>query len=117
MPSHYDHELKELDRCLKALPASIPVNNFYSFHEYAPTEAEIEDYGAPQSVINKHLEPIFGGCKHGLIKFRGQEPSLEAVVPILQKYITGKEGENIILIKWVDNLTEAAKNTIQKDGG
>ncbi|KAF9025001.1 hypothetical protein BDZ89DRAFT_1040796 [Hymenopellis radicata] len=106
MTTYYSDELKELDRCLKALPKSIPVNNAYSFANYEPDPTEIEDYGSVQSVVNKHLEPEFG---------RG--PALEAVVPILRASITGRFGENLLLIKWVDDLTAAAKIAIEADGG
>ncbi len=117
MTTYYSDELKELDRCLKALPKSIPVNDTYSFANYEPDPTEIEDYGLVQSVVNKHLEPEFGDRNHGPIQFKGRGPALEAVVPILRASITGRFWENLLLIKWVDDLTAAAKIAIEADGG
>ncbi|KAF9021143.1 hypothetical protein BDZ89DRAFT_1071717 [Hymenopellis radicata] len=117
MTAYYSDELKKLDRCLKALPQSIPANDAYQFMDYEPNQEDIDDYGSAQGVVNKHLEPQFGDRDHGPIKFKGRGPALEAVVPILRRYLTGKSGENLLLIKWVDDLTAAAILAIEKDGG
>jgi hypothetical protein len=43
-----------------------------------------------------------------VIKFKGRGRSLEAIVYIFMKYIDGEDGENILLWKWVADLTCAA---------
>jgi hypothetical protein len=39
-----------------------------------------------------------------------------AVVDVLRDFITGKEGQNILLKNWVDDLSLAAKDAIEKSG-
>ncbi|KAJ7192495.1 hypothetical protein GGX14DRAFT_594549 [Mycena pura] len=61
------------------------------------------------------LERQFGTRKDGLLQFTHQGPTLEAVVPLPRRYITGQEGQNVIfkLKKWVDDLTEAGEAAIK----
>ena len=66
-------------------------------------------------VVNRAFERQFGMRKNSLLQFTWQGPTLEAVVPLPQHYITGQEGQNAIfkLKKWVDDLTEAGEAAIK----
>ncbi|KAJ7049280.1 ribonuclease H-like domain-containing protein, partial [Mycena amicta] len=112
----YAEELGKLLRTLKALPQTLPVNATYDFI-IEPTAEELDDFGSPHGVVNRALERAFGPRNNGLVQFTSRGPLLEAVVQLLRRYITGKEGQNVILMKWVDDLTEAAEAAITETGG
>ncbi|KAJ7581917.1 hypothetical protein C8J56DRAFT_895468 [Mycena floridula] len=69
-----------------------------------------------QSVVNQALEVSFGSRAKGPVTFQSRGPALEAVVDVLRDSINGVNGENIILTKWVDDLTAAATQAIEKSG-
>ncbi|KAJ7192260.1 hypothetical protein GGX14DRAFT_578278 [Mycena pura] len=112
----YLEELNRLERYVKALPVSLPASEL-DIGQLEPSAAEVDDYGSTICALNRRLEISFGSRAMGPLelKFRGEY--LIAVVTILRRVITGTEGENIIMIKWVDDLTNAAKAAIEKSGG
>ncbi|KIO25436.1 hypothetical protein M407DRAFT_25235 [Tulasnella calospora MUT 4182] len=100
------------------LPESLPLNDsFYSFPTWGDLDPElVSDTGSSQGALNVELERTFGSRSKGTIKFGARGPSLEGVVTVLRHWITGLDGENILLTKWVDDLTDAAKELCDKHG-
>ncbi|KDN38853.1 hypothetical protein RSAG8_09259, partial [Rhizoctonia solani AG-8 WAC10335] len=61
---------------------------------------DVEFYGSEQGALDYRLELIFGSrSTNNVIQFRGRGRSLEAIVYILWKYISGEDHheENILL--------------------
>ncbi|KAG9120983.1 hypothetical protein FRC07_003254, partial [Ceratobasidium sp. 392] len=106
-----DSRLLDLLRYLRDLPPSLSSHSgSYPFANFVLDPDDVEHYSSRQGALNHQLELIFGSRSGGRsIVFRGRGPSLEAVVYIFYKYITGEDGENKLLWKWVGDLTEAAK--------
>ncbi|KAG9022111.1 hypothetical protein FRB95_000740, partial [Tulasnella sp. JGI-2019a] len=69
---------------------------------------DLSHYGTEQGALNHDLEIIVGPHDKGPVQFPERGPSLGGVVPLL-KYIDGTSKEQGLLIKWGDDLTEAAK--------
>lgn len=115
-PSHsLDGRLANLSHHLSALPAYLSDHpNVYPFSNFSLASHEIEHYGTPQGALNHHLELIFGSrYDNRTVQFRGRGPSLLAIVDVFNHYITGVVGENILLCKWVEDLTDGAIHCIQ----
>lgn len=105
-----DQRLLNLLHQLRNLPTSLSDHSsIYPFVGFALDPLDIENYGSPQGALNHRLELIFGSRSSGrLLEFRGRGPSLEAIVHTFYKYINGEDGENVLLWKWVQDLTQAA---------
>ncbi|KAJ7794459.1 hypothetical protein B0H14DRAFT_3496984 [Mycena olivaceomarginata] len=119
--TYYDEELKHLFRLLKALPDDIPSGNAHDFIGYIPDPEEAKDFGSVQSVVSHSLEVSFGSRRTSagedvVIQFKSRGPPLEEVVSVLRHHITGRAGTNVILVGWVDSLTAAAVEAIEKAG-
>jgi hypothetical protein len=112
----YAEELNKLLRYLKALPQTLPVDNQYDFI-IEPTPEELEEFAGAHGVINRALECVFPGRSKGPVSFKCRGPNLETVVPLLRRHITGMQGQNMLLTKWVDDLTAAAEAAITAGGG
>ncbi|QRV92571.1 hypothetical protein RhiJN_20589 [Ceratobasidium sp. AG-Ba] len=108
-----DPRLLELLRVLRNLPASLADHpSIYPFLGFTLEHHDIEHYGSPQNALNHKLSLIFGSRVGGrLIQFRGRGESLEAIVHTFSKYIDGESGENQVLWNWVQDLTQAAKES------
>lgn len=106
-----DPRILELLRLLRNLPTSLSDHpSIYPFASFTLDPHDTQHYGSIQGALNHRLELIFGSRSDGrFIKFRGRGPSLEAIVYIFYKYIDGEGGENQLLWKWVQDLTDAAK--------
>jgi hypothetical protein len=104
--------LKVLTALFHALPSTLP-NNVYAFHEFSASTdisaEDIDDYGSVEGALNHYLECKLAprGRKDG-VQLLGRGPGLEAVVKILDTYIT-LHPENVLLQKWVDDLEDAAR--------
>lgn len=71
----------------------------------------VELTGSTQGSVNHSLEVAFGSRANAVgkpIEFKSHGPDLAAVVDVLSTYITGKNGENPILINWIADLKTAA---------
>ncbi|KAJ7576115.1 hypothetical protein C8J56DRAFT_1032134 [Mycena floridula] len=99
---HYGDNLRTLRHLIQNLPSTIPLADDHNFLSYEIDQERLDDYGSNQSVVNRDLES------------RG--PGLEAVVDVLRDYITGSKGQNLLLTKWVDDLTESAQKIIDASG-
>jgi hypothetical protein len=115
-PTDFVSKLDELARYLKALPASIPIGNAHNFIGYKHDAADMADMLCPHSVLNRALEISFGDRTRGPVAFKSQGLGLDAVVGVLRMNITGTDGQNGILIKWVDDLHNAALVAIEGSG-
>ena len=106
--------LRSLEALLSSLPTSIPYGqNHYQFSGYTPSQEDVELYGTEAAALNRTLEVTFcpGGRKPNEpipLKERGQ--GLVAVVFALEKQLTRHPEESALLLKWVDDLSEAAKS-------
>ncbi|CAK5275996.1 unnamed protein product, partial [Mycena citricolor] len=116
-PAHYTDQLKELARCLKSLPAKIPISTTHDFRDFQLDQEEVAEYGDNKCVVNHALEVSFGSRAQGTVEFKSRGPGLEAVIDVLREYITGSHGSNILLCKWVDDLIVGAKKAIMDTGG
>ncbi|KAG9092594.1 hypothetical protein FRC07_011620, partial [Ceratobasidium sp. 392] len=116
--SSYDPRLLELLELLQKLPHHLSDHsNIYPFPDFILEPSDVEFYGSLQGALNHHLEIIFGSRHDGQpIWFKGRGASLEAVLDVLHRHITGDDGENVLLWTWVEDLTQAAKECIQNPG-
>jgi hypothetical protein len=106
-----DPQLQSLYSSLHNLPTSLPNHpETYPFAEkFVLDQHDIEFYGSQQGALNHRLELVFGSRGiDSMIKFKGRGRSLEALVYIFMKYIDGEDGENLLLWKWVADLTRTA---------
>jgi hypothetical protein len=105
-------KLSSLASLLLSLPETIPNNSrYYRFENFALTQDDIEDYG-DEGALNHALEITFApqGRHNGPIVLKEQGPGLSAVVPILKEYLR-RYPASAILLKWVDDLIEAARRS------
>ncbi|KAF7311298.1 DUF659 domain-containing protein [Mycena kentingensis (nom. inval.)] len=114
---HYGTEIRKLAELLKNVPKSIPLGTEHDFRAHELRQDALLDMGCEKSVVNQDLERSFGSRADGVISFKSRGPGLEAVADVLREYITGTAGQNLILTKWVDDLTAAAKHAIEEAGG
>ncbi|KAG8974060.1 hypothetical protein FRB94_004931 [Tulasnella sp. JGI-2019a] len=110
----YATELQTLLHTLQHLPASIPEDTgYYNFDQCHGTDPGWADWrertGSNQGALNHKLEIAFSTCENGPVKFEERGRGLEAVVEVLRNWLTGTDGQNLILKKWVDDLTEAGR--------
>ncbi|KAF8601985.1 hypothetical protein BDV93DRAFT_474979, partial [Ceratobasidium sp. AG-I] len=108
--SSLDHRLSNLLLRLSALPNHLSDHpNVYPFSNFSLTPHDIELYGSAQGALNHNLQLVFGSrFDNRPIEFRGRGSSLLSVVDVLNRYITGEAGENVLLWKWVEDLTSGA---------
>ncbi|KAJ7577226.1 hypothetical protein C8J56DRAFT_726501, partial [Mycena floridula] len=100
--------LRTLRHLIQNLPSTVPLADDHNFLSYEIDQERLDDYGSNQSVVNRDLEVSFGSRSAGPVVFKSRGPGLEAVVDVLRDYITGSKGQNLLLTKWVDDLTESA---------
>ncbi|KAG9079157.1 hypothetical protein FRC06_007932, partial [Ceratobasidium sp. 370] len=107
-------ELSTLRDLLGRLPAKATPPGFaYPFPAFAVDEEWLEITGTVQGSVNHSLEVAFGSRASGNpIEFRSHGPDLVAVVDVLSSAITGNDGENVILLKWVTDLQNAARHVL-----
>ncbi|EUC62852.1 hypothetical protein RSOL_459100, partial [Rhizoctonia solani AG-3 Rhs1AP] len=106
-----DPRLQKLYSSLHNLPTNLPDHpDTYPFAgKFVLHQPDIGFYGSQQGALNHQLELIFGSRSvDRVINFKGRGRSLEAIVYIFMKYIDGEDGENVLLWKWVADLTHAA---------
>lgn len=103
---------------LHHLPISIPLGSTYPFCNFVLDLALIEDTGSAAGALNVTLERVFGSRHPSQppLTFRKRGPHLEGVVDALQQYISGTDGENPLLIKWVHDLVRAGRTAYEKAG-
>lgn len=96
--SSLDHHLHTLLLRLSALPIHLADHpNVYPFNNFTLNPHDIEYYGTPQGALDHQLELVFGSrYDNWPVQFRGQGPSLLAVVDVLNHCISGETGENLL---------------------
>ena len=107
-------KLKQLESLLSSLPASISFGeDHYNFVGFTPSCDDVELYGTQVAALNRStLEVTFcpGGRVPGRpIALKEQGNGLVSIVLTLEKYLTYYPEESALLLKWVDDLTEAAQ--------
>lgn len=106
-------KLRALASLLSSLPASIPVGQaHYYFTGFSPSEDDVDLYGTKVAALNRTLEVTFcpqGRTEGNPIRFEEQGPGLVDLTFTLEKYLTLYPSESALLMKWVDDLTEAAE--------
>ncbi|KAG1891160.1 hypothetical protein F4604DRAFT_1989120 [Suillus subluteus] len=72
----------------------------------------------PIGALNRELECVMGQRHNGPISFKERGPGLEAVVDVLESHLIEHHNspETILLVKWVDDLTTAAKAAFASAG-
>ncbi|KAF7310297.1 DUF659 domain-containing protein [Mycena indigotica] len=107
---YYNNEIENLKHLLNHLPNTIPVGTAHNFIDYVPDPEVVNDLGSEKSALNRDLEVSFGfRANNTVITFKSRGPHLEAVATVIRQNISGSGGDNILLVKWVDDLTCAAK--------
>ncbi|KAG9095830.1 hypothetical protein FRC06_009372, partial [Ceratobasidium sp. 370] len=112
IPPDVSNKLEWLRQLLSALPPKThPSGSTYPFEGFLPDEEWTELTGTVQGSVNHSLEVAFG-CQAKAdgspIEFISHGTDLLAVVDVLATHITGHDGENPILIKWVSDLQNTA---------
>ncbi|KAG8728142.1 hypothetical protein FRC11_011735 [Ceratobasidium sp. 423] len=109
--------LKSLRDILERLPPKHQsAGSTYPFENFTLDEEWLELTGSAQGSVNHTLEVTFGSQHHGQpLVFTSHGPDLVAVVDVLSAHITGLNGENPILIQWIDDLQAAATHALEQD--
>lgn len=107
-----DFTPKNLKKALRALPSTIGSHDYglRSDFDFLDNDEDISVYGDKPSALNHMFEVTF--CPNGRangIMLLGTGPGLEAVADILEHFLPRSPG-HIILQKWVEDLTQAAKS-------
>ncbi|KAG9083469.1 hypothetical protein FS749_006003 [Ceratobasidium sp. UAMH 11750] len=109
--SSHTAKLTQLRQALCLLPASLPSgSSVYNFHDWSPDPSLLDDYGAECSVLNAHLEIVFGLRDGGRLTFIERGPGIESIVDIFDKYLSGNYTEKPVIAKWLDDLIDAAEH-------
>lgn len=104
-PDPYDYLL----HLLTHLPLTIPEGaRHYTAAKFKTTKEDLELTETADGALNHRLELVFGSRHQGPIIFKEKGEGLCLVIGILQKAITAAPS-NVILFKWVEDLTTAAK--------
>ncbi|KDN33392.1 hypothetical protein RSAG8_13519, partial [Rhizoctonia solani AG-8 WAC10335] len=124
LPVDVGRSLERLRTLLSLLPPKAPVTGSpYPFEGFIPDEDWVEKTGSLQGSVNHTLEVAFGSratAGNAPIELKSHGTDLLAVVDVPATSITGHNGENPILIKWVGDLisaTEAVKGDIDVESG
>lgn len=117
-PPPFGDEIKALHRCLVRLPKAIPVGTTHNFTNWKASPAMVKQIGSAPDVLNRALEISFGTrVEDEFLVFKSQGPALLDVTTALRAHITGTGGANILLMKWVTDLTAAATHAISEAKG
>ncbi|KAG8697572.1 hypothetical protein FRC09_007774 [Ceratobasidium sp. 395] len=109
--SSYTSKLTRLRHAIHLLPASLPSGSaVYDFSNWSPDPDQLDDYGAEGSVLNAHLERVFGLRNGGRITLTERGPGIESIVDIFTQYLTGDYAEKPVIDKWLDDLIDAAEH-------
>ncbi|KAG1861226.1 hypothetical protein F4604DRAFT_1587950, partial [Suillus subluteus] len=111
-------KLQQLSLFLSNLPQTIPYADTAQTHYRLFLDDEkIEDMG-PIGALNRELECVMGQRHNGPILFKERGPGLEAAVDVLESHLIEHHNspETILLVKWVDGLTTAAKAAFASTG-
>ncbi|KAF8438554.1 hypothetical protein L210DRAFT_2273083 [Boletus edulis BED1] len=109
-------KLHKLRAYLENLPDTIPIRTevygIYSFDFFNVDDEDMKDLGV-EGAVNRQLEVRLGHRRDGPVVFRERGPGLTEVVTVLESYLTQLLG-SVILLKWLDDLIEAAIQAYQK---
>ncbi|KAG9122668.1 hypothetical protein FRC07_000862 [Ceratobasidium sp. 392] len=107
--SKYSAKLNQLRAQLRLLPSSLSCGlALYDFSSWTPDPDLLDLYGAECSVLNAHLESVFGLRATAPITFLEKGPGMESLVDVLAHYLQGDYTEKPVLEKWLDDLVDAA---------
>lgn len=107
---HYLSALNRLRASLALLPTSLPSgSSIYEFTNWTPDPELLDMYGAECSVLNANLEIVFGLRARAPLVFQERGPGIESLVNLFEKYLLGEYLEQPVIVKWVEDLTEAAE--------
>lgn len=67
-------------------------------------------YGAECSVLNSHLEIVFGLRAVTPLIFKERGPGISSLVDLFTHYLTGDFQEKPVIAKWMMDLTEAVES-------
>ncbi|KAG8724738.1 hypothetical protein FRC09_015005 [Ceratobasidium sp. 395] len=103
--SSYIPKLTRLRNAIRSLPPSLPSGSaMYDFRNWAPDPDLLDDFGAECSVLNTHLERVFGLRNGGRITLTERSPGIES------RYLTGNHAEKLLIAKWLDDLIDSAEH-------
>ncbi|KAF8597429.1 hypothetical protein BDV93DRAFT_513341 [Ceratobasidium sp. AG-I] len=108
--STYSSQLKRFRSALSSLPSTLPYgSSIYDFRNWIPDPELREVYGAECSVLNAHLEIVFGLRAQVSLSFLERGPGIESLADLFTRYLDGDYSEKPVVAKWLDDLTEAAE--------
>ncbi|KAG8726752.1 hypothetical protein FRC11_014558, partial [Ceratobasidium sp. 423] len=110
-------QLKALRDILECLPPKHQsTSSTCPFENFTLDEEWLKLTRSAQGSVNHTLEVTFGSRHHGQpLVLTSHGPDLVAVVDVLSTHITGLNGENPILIQWIDDLQAAATHALEQD--
>ncbi|QRV97083.1 hypothetical protein RhiJN_25102 [Ceratobasidium sp. AG-Ba] len=107
----YTAKLNKLRCALASLPTSLPSGfSVYDFCGWTPNPEKVEDCGTKCGALNADLENIFGPRVHSRVNVVERGPGIESIIDIFTHYLTGNYDEKPIIVKWVDDLVDAAEH-------
>lgn len=99
-----------------APPSSLPSGaSVYDFRNWSPDPDLLDTYGAECSVLNAHLESVFGLRAIAPLTLVERGPWLDSLADLLEHYLTGEFSEKLVIAKWLGDLTEAAEKVSNND--
>ncbi|KAG8741218.1 hypothetical protein FRC11_014929 [Ceratobasidium sp. 423] len=116
LPPVISNWLKALCDVLECLPPKHQsASSTYPFENFTLDEKWLKLTRLAQGSVNHTLEVTFSSWHHGQpLVFTSHGPDLVAIVNVLSTHITGLNGENPILIQWIDDLQAATTHTLDK---
>ncbi|KAG8715661.1 hypothetical protein FRC08_010296 [Ceratobasidium sp. 394] len=106
----YLSSIRRFRSALAALPLTLPSgSSIYNFSDWSPDPDLLDDYGAECSVLNAHLETVFGLRAQSSLTFLERGPGIESLADVFTTYLTGDFKEKPIIGKWLEDLTTAAE--------
>ncbi|KAG9077835.1 hypothetical protein FS749_010224, partial [Ceratobasidium sp. UAMH 11750] len=115
--SLYAPRLRRFRAAVAALPSTLPSgSSIYNFNGWLPDQDKLDLYGAECSVLNAHLESVFGLRVGNTLLFQERGPGIESLADIFTHYLTGDYLEKPVIGKWLEDLTEAAEFMTAQSG-
>ncbi|KAG8725089.1 hypothetical protein FRC09_008767 [Ceratobasidium sp. 395] len=109
--SSYTPKLTRLRNAIRLLPSSLPSGSaMYDFRNWTPDPDLLDDFGAECSVLNAHLERVFGLRNGGRTALTERGLGTDLIVDIFTQCLTDNYAEKPVIAKWLDDLIDSAEH-------
>jgi hypothetical protein len=115
-PESRNSKLKRLDLYLRGLPSSLAIVepfSRYNFTHFSLDPDWVEAIGSVEGAVNRELEVRLGTRANGPIEFVERGPQVEALVGVLDHYLT-QFPHDTLLAAWIDDSLAGAIHTYSK---